>query len=200
MTAYERSARPAEHGTMSDRYSTVVSRVRVPSGFVVAAIYLLFAEPTPLSLVSGSVVALAGLTLRAASAGHVQKNRRLTISGPYAYTRNPLYLGSAIGAMGLAAAGGRWWFFLMIALYFAAIYLPVMRREEKHLTSLFGNSYTRYATAVPLLLPRWTAWREAGGARSRFDADLYWLNREYRALLAFLVIVAVLWGKMVWMR
>jgi protein-S-isoprenylcysteine O-methyltransferase Ste14 len=185
---------------MPNRYSSLAARVRVPSGFVIAAIYLWFAEPTPALLAAGSMVALVGLVLRAVSAGHVHKNRRLTTSGPYAYTRNPLYLGSAIGAFGLAVAGGRWWFLLMIALYFGAIYVPVMRNEEAHLTDLFGASYTGYAEAVPLLLPRWKPWRGTGIPSGRFDPKLYWFNREYRALLAFLVIVVILWGKMVWMR
>lgn len=184
---------------MPDRYSSLASRVRVPSGFVIVAIYLWFAEPTPVRLAAGAIVALGGLALRAASAGHVQKNRRLAISGPYAFTRNPLYLGSAIGAIGLATAGGRWWFFVMIALFFAAVYVPVMRREQAHLTTLFGEEYSGYARAVPLLLPRWTPWRCPGTPPGRFDPQLYWNNREYEALVAFVVIVAVLWGKMVWM-
>ena len=182
---------------MSDQYTSLASRVRVPCGFAIAAIYLLFAEPTTARLVAGAVVALAGLAVRAASAGHVQKNRRLAVSGPYAYTRNPLYLGSAIGAIGFAIAGGRWWFFLLFALFFAAVYFPVMRSEQAHLTVLFGEEYLAYARAVPLLLPRWRPWRTPDPP-GRFDPKLYWNNREYEAFVAFVVIVAVLWGKIVW--
>jgi len=182
-----------------DRYSSLASRVRVPMGFAIVAIYLLFAEPTPALLAAGAIVAMGGLALRAASAGHVQKNRRLAVRGPYAYTRNPLYLGSAIGAIGLAIAGGRWWFFLMMALFFAAVYVPVMRSEQAHLTALFGKEYSDYARAVPLLLPRWKPWRSHGSPPGKFDPQLYWNNREYQAFLAFVVIVAVLWGKIVWM-
>jgi protein-S-isoprenylcysteine O-methyltransferase Ste14 len=182
-----------------EHYSTLASRVRVPSGFVLIAAYLLLAEPTPALLASGAVVALAGLALRAASAGRVQKNRRLATNGPYAYTRNPLYLGSAIGAAGLSIAGGRWWFLLVFALFFAAVYFPVMRREQAHLTALFGEAYAAYAREVPLLLPRCTPWRGQTGSTGRFDPQLYWNNREYQALVAFVVIVALLWGKMVWM-
>jgi protein-S-isoprenylcysteine O-methyltransferase Ste14 len=171
----------------------------VPSGFVIAAIYLWSADPAPARLAAGAIVALLGLALRASSAGHVRKNRQLAISGPYAYTRNPLYLGSAIAALGFALAGGRWWFFLLFALLFAAVYFPVMRSEQAHLTTLFGEEYSAYARAVPLLLPRWTPWRPPGSPPGRFDAQLYLNNREYEAFIAFIVIVAVLWGKMVWM-
>jgi len=185
---------------MPDRYSHLAARVRVPCGFAMAAIYLFFAEPTPARLVAGSAVALAGLAVRAASAGHVQKNRKLAWSGPYAYTRNPLYLGSAIAALGFAIAGGRWWFVMLLAFFFAAVYFPVMRSEQQHLTALFGEEYLAYARAVPLFLPRWKPWRVSGRVPARFDPRLYWHNREYEALAAFVVIVLVLWGKMVWME
>jgi protein-S-isoprenylcysteine O-methyltransferase Ste14 len=181
-----------------NRYSSLASRVRVPCGFAIAAVYLLFAEPTLARLATGALVALGGLALRAASAGHVQKNRRLATSGPYAYTRNPLYLGSAIAAIGFAIAGGRWWFLLLFAVFFAAVYVPVMRREQAHLTALFGEEYAAYARTVPFLWPRWTPWRSPGAQTGQFDAKLYWTNREYEALVAFVVIVALLWGKMVW--
>ena len=172
--------------------------MRVPAGFAIAALFAWFAEPTPGRLAAGAIVALGGLALRAASAGHVQKNRRLATSGPYAYTRNPLYLGSAMGALGLALAGGRWWLFLLVALFFGAVYVPVMRREQDHLTAMFGEAYADYARAVPMFLPRLRPWRGAAAREGRFDPKLYWNNREYEASFAFVVIVAVLWGKMVW--
>jgi protein-S-isoprenylcysteine O-methyltransferase Ste14 len=183
---------------MPVQYSTLASRVRVPGGFAIAAIYVLFAEPTVARLLAGSVVALAGLAIRAASAGHVRKNRRLAVSGPYAYTRNPLYLGSGIGAVGFAIAGGRWWFYLLFAFFFTTVYLPVIRSERAQLAVLFGEEYLAYARAVPLLLPRGIPWRAPGASPERFDPKLYWHNREYQALVAFVVIVAILWGKMVW--
>lgn len=179
-------------------YSTIASRARVPGGFAIAAIYLLFAEPTAARLLAGALVSLVGLAIRAASAGHVRKNRRLAVGGPYAYTRNPLYLGSAIAAIGFAIAGGRWWFYLLFAFFFAAVYLPVIRSEQAHLTNLFGEEYIAYARTVPLLLPRWRPWRAPGVPPERFDLKLYCHNREYEALAAFLVIVVALWAKMVW--
>jgi hypothetical protein len=163
-----------------------------------AALYLIFARPTPARLAAGISVALAGLALRAASAGRVEKNRKLATGGPYGYTRNPLYLGSALAGVGFCIAGGQWWFFLLLAFFFAAVYIPVMRSEEAHLTALFGESYAAYAQAVPLLLPRLTPWRAEDAPPTRFRAELYRYNREYEAFLAFLLIVLALWGKMAW--
>jgi protein-S-isoprenylcysteine O-methyltransferase Ste14 len=184
---------------MFRRYSQVVARKRVPAGFLLAAIYLLFARPTPGGLAWGAMVALAGLLLRAASAGHLEKNKSLATSGPYAHTRNPLYLGSALAGIGFSIAGGQWWFLVLLAIFFGGVYWPVMRNEEAHLRQLFGKDFDAYARAVPLLWPRLRPWRAAGASQKGFDWKLYRSNREYEALLAFLVIVLALWGKMLWL-
>jgi protein-S-isoprenylcysteine O-methyltransferase Ste14 len=184
---------------MFHRYSQIAARARVPAGFLLAAIYLVFARPTPGHLALGAAVALAGLLLRAASAGRLEKNKSLATSGPYAYTRNPLYLGSALAGIGFSIAGGQWWFLLLLAAFFVAAYWPVMRNEQRHLHQLFGGLFDAYARAVPLLLPRLRPWRAPGASQRRFEWKLYRSNREYEALLAFLVIVLALWGKMLWL-
>ena len=92
---------------MWDNYSKLAARIRVPTGLLVGAVYLVFAEPTARSLLVGASVALAGLLLRAISSGYVAKNQRLATGGPYAYTRHPLYLGSAVAGVGFCIAGGR---------------------------------------------------------------------------------------------
>jgi protein-S-isoprenylcysteine O-methyltransferase Ste14 len=166
----------------------------------VGGVYLWFAQPTPRKLVVGALIALVGLAIRAFSAGHIRKNRELATAGPYAYTRNPLYLGSALAGIGFTIAGGQWWFLLLLAFYFAAIYLPVMRSEEEHLKALFGARYAAYADAVPLLVPRLTPWRDEDVTSTYFDVKQYRANREYEALVGFIVIVMVLWGKMLWSR
>jgi protein-S-isoprenylcysteine O-methyltransferase Ste14 len=180
--------------------SQLAARIRVPASFVLAAVYLVFSRPTPGSLAVGIAVALAGILLRAASAGHLAKNESLAVSGPYAHTRNPLYLGSALAGAGFAIAGGRWWFFLPLILFFAAVYWPVMRNEAAHLSRLFGEPYIAYTHAVPLFWPRWQAWCPPGTPPQSFQWKRYRNNREYEALLAFCVIGTALWGKMLWMR
>ena len=185
---------------MSLTASQLAARIRVPASFVLAAVYLVFSRPTPSRLAVGVAVALAGILLRAASAGRLAKNQSLAVSGPYAHTRNPLYLGSALAGTGFAIAGGRWWFFLLLGLFFAAVYWPVMRNETAHLSRLFGEAFVAYTHAVPLFWPRFQAWRPLGTPPQPFQWERYWKNREYEALLAFAVIVAALWGKMLWMR
>ena len=161
--------------------------------------FILFAQPTPIRLLWGSAVALGGLLLRAAGAGHLAKNRRLATSGPYAYTRHPLYLGSAIAGVGFCVAGGPWWFFLLLAAFLGAVYWPVIRREEIHLRQLFPEEFGNYAQSVLFLFPGRAALPARQGEPNRFSWELYWKNREYRAFLAYVAIVFVLLGKMLLM-
>lgn len=184
---------------MLQSYSEVAARIRVPAGFVLAVVYLVFAEPTPVGLFWGAGVALAGLALRGTSAGYLMKNQKLATGGPYAYTRNPLYLGSAVAGLGLCIAAGRWWLFVLLGAFLAAVYWPVIRREEEHLRRLFPEEFPGYASAVPILAPRLRPWR-SGSTAARFDWRRYRDNREYQALLAYLAIVLLLAGKVVYGR
>ena len=182
---------------MARRGGTWVQRWRVPLGFACAAVFIVLAEPQPLTLAVGGLVAVVGLALRAWSAGHIRKNDVLAVSGPYAYTRNPLYLGSFLLGLGftVAAAASPWHFLLFAALFaalFLGIYLPVMRVEAATLAELFGNQYREYARQVPLLFPRLTPYRTAEGEGTKFDASLYLRYREYRAALGLLLAWGVL--------
>lgn len=175
-----------------------MQRWRVPLGFACAALFILLAEPRPMTLAAGGAVALAGLLVRAWASGHIRKNDRLAISGPYAHTRNPLYLGSFVLGLGFTIAAGRP--FLLGGLFaalFLGIYLPVMRVESKTLEGLFGDEYVRYARAVPLFFPRLTPYDDAESSDVRFDANLYLRYREYRAALGLLLAWGVLVAKAV---
>ncbi|MGD1102351.1 MAG: methyltransferase [Terriglobia bacterium] len=184
---------------MDSAYARWASRWRVPLGFLLGAAYLLFCRPTVKILIAGGAVAAAGMALRAFAAGHLAKNQRLAMSGPYAYTRNPLYLGSALVGAGFAVAGGwkqyRWTLALAFLILFAAIYWPVIRREEEYLRREFGEVYDRYAQRVPLFLPRFR--RPAGG--EKFQWKQYRKNHEYEAFLGYLAIVIFLVFK-IWLR
>lgn len=174
------------------RGGTWIQRWRVPMGFLCAVLFILFARPRPTTLAAGGVVSLIGLLLRAWSAGHIRKNDALATSGPYAYTRNPLYLGSFILGLGFTIASSRWVLAGLFVALFLGIYLPVMRVESATLTQLFSESYQRYARAVPLFLPRLLPYRDQGAKRGRFDASLYLRYREYRAALGLLIAWGVL--------
>jgi protein-S-isoprenylcysteine O-methyltransferase Ste14 len=180
-----------------------VQRWRVPLGFLVAAMFIVLARPRAVTLAIGGAVAVCGLLVRAWASGHIRKNDALAVSGPYAYTRNPLYLGTFILGLGftIAASGNRWWLYLVLGGMFAAlflgIYLPVMRVEALTLAQLFGEDYKRYAASVPLLFPRLTPYEDGDevGARStslKFDLSLYLRYREYRAALGLLIGWSVL--------
>ena len=166
-----------------------MQRWRVPLGFACGIIFIALARPQWTMLAIGGAVALVGLLLRAWAAGHIRKNSSLATSGPYAHTRNPLYLGSFLLGLGFTVAAGRP---LLLGIIFAAlflgIYLPVMRVEAATLVELFGDDYRRYARIVPLFFPRLTPYRpELARTRARFDVGLYLRYREYRAALGLLL-------------
>jgi protein-S-isoprenylcysteine O-methyltransferase Ste14 len=172
-------------------YADFVARLRVPSGFALVLTFAWLSHPTPISLAAGLPVSILGLLLRAWATGHLEKNIRLAQSGPYAYVRNPLYLGTALVAAGLVVASRRWALTAIFAAVFILVYLPVIELEEQHLRSLFPE-FTLYARMVPSLYPRFTSASQQQG----FRWALYWRNREYQALLGFLAGAAFLIGKM----
>jgi protein-S-isoprenylcysteine O-methyltransferase Ste14 len=174
------------------RGGTWIQRWRVPLGFLCALLFILFARPRPITLVAGAPLSFVGLLLRAWGSGHLRKNDALATSGPYAYTRNPLYLGSFIMGLGFTIASGRWWLGVLFVALFLGIYLPVMRVESATLAQLFGESFREYAEGVPVFLPRLTPYRR-GQARMSFDQSLYLRYREYRAALGLVIA----WGFLV---
>lgn len=173
------------------RGGTWIQRWRVPIGFICAGLFVLLAKPRWTTLIAGGAVSLIGLIVRAWAAGHIRKNDVLATSGPYAFTRNPLYLGSFLLGLGFTIAAARWELAVVFMALFLGIYLPVMRVEASTLAGLFGDSYRRYASEVPLYLPRLTPYRAGEGA-GKFDAQLYLRYREYRASLGLLIAWGVL--------
>ena len=166
-------------------YADIVAKLRVPAGFLMVAAFAIFSHPTPKSMAVGIPVSLAGLALRAWAAGHLAKNQRLAVSGPYAFTRNPLYLGTLITALGLAVAGHSLALAILFGVLFACVYLPAIELEEQHLSAILPG-YAEFAQRVPLLIPRWPS----DFGPDRFSTALYWKNREYEALVGWLVGVA----------
>ncbi|HWG58755.1 MAG TPA: isoprenylcysteine carboxylmethyltransferase family protein [Candidatus Acidoferrales bacterium] len=175
-------------------------RWRVRAGYLVAVAYWLLARPTPRSVWMGAIVAGLGLAIRAAAAGHLRKDRELAISGPYARTRNPLYLGSFFLAAGFVVAGSSWWSGVLVAAYFALFYYGVMRNEEQHLRERFGESFDAYAARVPLFFPRMGS--RGAAARppgSGFSWAQYRRNREYQALIGTILALGAVALRM-WLR
>ncbi len=167
----------------------LLQRVRVPLGFLFGIIFLIFARPEPVALTIGGIIALGGLLIRAWASGHIRKNENLAVSGPYAYTRNPLYLGSFFLGLGFAIASGVWWIGVVFAILYLGIYFPVMRVESQDLTQLFGEEYKNYADKVPLFFPLPTDYK---ASNEKFDLTLCLRYREYRAALGLIFAWSVL--------
>ena len=169
-------------------WNQIARRIRVPLGFVFAAVYLWLARPTFRSMAASSLVVAMGLLIRALASGHVRKNEQLATGGPYSYTRNPLYLGSIVIALGFAAAARSWWIAGILVIFFLAIYLPVIRSEESWLRAHFPE-YADYEKQVPRLLPRFNVKSEASGT---FSWSLYLQHREYNALTGAIAVFGML--------
>ena len=179
-------------------WSRIARRIRVPLGFAFAALYFWLARPSWRFLVLGAILIVPGILIRALASGHVRKNEALATSGPYAYTRNPLYLGSLLIGVGFAVAARSWWIGAVLVVMFFAIYLPVIRSEETYLRAKFPE-FDQYARQVPRMFPRIMPYR-SGGESGEFSMNLYLQHREYNALLGALAITAVLMAKMMWLR
>jgi protein-S-isoprenylcysteine O-methyltransferase Ste14 len=181
-------------------WSQVARRIRVPLGFLFAVLYFWLARPSWRSLALGAIVVVPGLMIRALASGHVRKNEALATSGPYAYTRNPLYLGSLLMGLGFCAAARSWWVGVALVVMFFAIYLPVIRDEEAFLRRTFPE-FEEYARRVPRMLPRFTRVPSAPSkSLAGFSLDLYLKHREYNALLGALAMFAALVVKKILFR
>jgi protein-S-isoprenylcysteine O-methyltransferase Ste14 len=186
----------AEHDSSKVRptqwWQQIARRIRVPLGFVMAAVFLATAAsrpPQPWAIAVSLALVLPGLALRGLASGTVKKNRELAVTGPYAYTRNPLYLGSALIAAGFALALASWVVALAMIAGFAAIYIPVIASEEQFLRGAFAN-FDAYCQRVPRFFPRLTPARLATGPQqdssqpeAGFSWALYGKHREYNAAL-----------------
>lgn len=170
-------------------------RVRV--GYPVGIAAFWFARPETAWLICGVGIALLGLVLRGYAAGHLRKHQQLATSGPYAFTRNPLYLGSTLFAAGFSVASHSWISAALLAVYLAVFYPVVIRREQIELETLYGDAFLNYASRVPSFWPRLSP---AMPSTESFSWELYRKNREYEAAIGLAVAMAILWGIMLWRR
>ncbi|MCH8820267.1 MAG: isoprenylcysteine carboxylmethyltransferase family protein [Acidobacteria bacterium] len=182
---------------------TAVQRIRVPAGMAFALIFLYFSRPRMDLFLVGLGLALAGLGIRIWAAGHIDKGSRLAACGPYRFTRNPLYLGSFLIGLGFSLAAAKAWLVVLFLILFFALYVPVMRREERELEHSFGSEYESYRRQVPFFLPRFSVGNPTEDstpetATRNFQWRLAILNREHHAVVGFVMITVVLWGKMLW--
>jgi len=173
--------------------------MRTKSAWLLAIPFLVLSRPTPAALAAGTIFAALGLLLRAWAAGTIQKDEVLTTSGPYAFLRHPLYVGSFLVGIGLSVAGGHWVWSALVIAYFAAVYRPAVAAEGERLGRLFGARYLDYVEAVPALVPRVTPYRSSAAAASSFAWSRYLGRREWEALLGTVAALAVLAAKLRWL-
>jgi protein-S-isoprenylcysteine O-methyltransferase Ste14 len=157
-----------------------LARLRVPLGFLFGAAVLVVATPTWTSLAVGTAVGAVGECIRIWAAGHLEKSREVTRSGPYRFTRHPLYVGSSIMGVGVAVGTASWIVFALVALYMGATIAAAIRTEEAFLRERFGDEYDAYAES------------RAPAADRRFSLERAWRNREYRAVAGLFVAIALL--------
>ena len=154
--------------------------------------FLWFASPTGSSIVWGAALGLLGLLLRGWAAGTIRKEEMLTTTGPYAYARNPLYIGSLALGVGITAAGGQVIWVALFVVFYLTVYTRTMLGEVALLTELFGEQYAHYAAHVPAVLPRLTAYRAPGGESDGFTLARYRRNAEWEALLGYVLVFGYL--------
>jgi protein-S-isoprenylcysteine O-methyltransferase Ste14 len=138
---------------------------------------------------TGGVVALVGVLVRGWASGHISKNERLAVSGPYAHTRNPLYFGSFLIAAGFAIAA-HWALLLVVIAFWILVYAPTMEREKANISGRFPDAYGRYSENVPAFVPRVTPWREGDSNNGAFSLDLYMKHGEWKAGITYVLVMA----------
>jgi protein-S-isoprenylcysteine O-methyltransferase Ste14 len=177
------------------RLLKLIGRWRVRTAFFAFLVVLVLAKPTVCSILMGMAISLVGLAIRAWAAGHLKKEKELAVSGPYRYTRNPLYLGNLVLGLSLSAGSYSWWVFGIFAVYFLMFYPAIIHTERERLKRIFPGQYDEYLRSVPLFFPFRRPWR--GNKSMPFSWKLYRRNKEYRALMGAAVFWMIMAAKII---
>jgi protein-S-isoprenylcysteine O-methyltransferase Ste14 len=164
-------------------------KTRVPAGTILGILFLLLMHPSIRSLFIGAAITLPGCLLRFWAAGHIDKGNALTQGGPYAMTRNPLYLGSFAMALGVILGGQGYWLLPLFGAFFAAFYIPVMKAEADYLLSVYKQEFVEYSKRVPMFFP---SFQKAKAGASTFLWSRVVKNREHRNAVGLVVAEAIL--------
>jgi protein-S-isoprenylcysteine O-methyltransferase Ste14 len=170
--------------------------IRLRSVWLLVPVFLVLAEPSDGLLLAGAALALVGGLIRGWAACTIRKNQVLTTNGPYAYTRNPLYLGSFLVGLGVVLGSGSVYLRVVFLVFFAVVYRRTIRDEERHLEGLFGDEFRRYAAAVPRFVPSLRPYRSDEPPATRFALRHYFGKREWELALGASLAFLALWGKM----
>jgi len=176
------------------KVSESLVRARVPLSWALGLAGLLLARPTAVSYTVGLMVAAVGEIGRVWAAGYLVKWKGLTRNGPYAWTRNPLYLGSLIVGIGFAVATARWELGLLLVVFLLLVYVPVIKTEAARLAETYPEAYAEYAREVPLFLPRPP--KKTAANEDSFSWQRVLENREHVTLLGWFGTALLLWLRM----
>jgi protein-S-isoprenylcysteine O-methyltransferase Ste14 len=175
-----------------------LTATRLAAVVIIAAFWLLRIHPAWALLIGGTALAVAGQSLRLWAAGHLVKSDTLTITGPFAYTRHPLYLGSTLIGLGLCTASGMWWSFVLVGVVFGVFYVPTARHEEEFLRGVYGEAYARYCEAVPAFGVRLSRYGASEPISANPGGGFEWArivrNREHHTAVATVILLAALWA------
>ncbi|MFZ2054415.1 MAG: isoprenylcysteine carboxylmethyltransferase family protein [Candidatus Aminicenantales bacterium] len=174
-----------------------LNRFRVRAGLFLALAVFMLARPTRSSILFGILISFLGLVIRAWASGHLYKEKALAVSGPYRYSRNPLYLGNFLLGIGITAGARSWWVLGLCVAYYAVFYPMIIRRERERMKNLFPQQYVEYGKKVPLFFPNPRKHLPANG---RFSWSQYRRNKEYRALLGTVLVWLVLTAKLLLLK
>jgi protein-S-isoprenylcysteine O-methyltransferase Ste14 len=172
----------------------ILNRLRVRVGLFLAIAVVLLARPTWTSILLGVLISFFGLAIRAWASGHLRKEKTLAVSGPYCYSRNPLYIGNFLLGIGVVVGARSWWVLGLFVVYYGVFYPPIIRRERDRMRELFPQQYEEYGKKVPLFFP---SIRKHLPAKGKFSWSLYKQNKEYRALQGTILIWLVLAVKLI---
>lgn len=171
-------------------------RMLLPYAAVLALFWL--AAPTPAGFAAGAALVAVGEGLRAWGAGHLVKNERLTVSGPYAHLRHPLYAGTLLLSVGFACMAGGWATALLLPLALAVFffyYFPYKERiESARLERFYGAPYAAYRAAVPALLFAPAAWVPPPEVAAQVSVAGRWSFGRFRANDEDGALLAILGG------
>lgn len=169
-----------------------LNKWRVRAGSLAALAALVLARPTFKSVLFGFLISMGGLFLRTWACGHLQKEEKLSISGAYRYTRNPLYLGNLIIGIGITVGSLSWWVFGIFCLYFLVFYPVIIDIEKQKMQNRFPDRYNEFKK-VPLFIPSLKPRLDLD--KKKFKWSLFRDNKEYRALLGVFLFWTALFLK-----
>jgi len=175
-------------------FKKIIYRWRTRAVFIGLVLVVVLSRPDQVSLLSGLAVCLIGLLIRTWASGHLIKEKKLAVSGPYQYTRNPLYFANLILGISVVLGSHSWFVLIIFMVYFLFFYPPALTREKEKMKALFPSEYEEYETKVPLFFPSLRPNRPS--EKTQFSWKLYQKNKEYRALLGAVLFWTIMAGKM----